>query len=90
MGHQIIQQPDGRLAVFSSVVDAFVVLDATPEELVDWYAEEAAKEARERTQRLVERLLRDGPQATYSMRALTWEEAAEMDRKNAPEDGEEL
>jgi hypothetical protein len=30
VGQQIIKQPDGRLAVFSSIVDAFIVVDATP------------------------------------------------------------
>lgn len=88
MGHQIIEQPDGRLAVFSTVVDAFVVLDATPEELADWYAEEAAKDARERTQRQVARLLRDGPRETYGRRALTWDEALRMHRERGHEEPE--
>lgn len=48
MGQQIIRQPDGRLAVFSSVVDAFIVVDATPEKILDWRAEEAAAKERER------------------------------------------
>jgi hypothetical protein len=82
MGHQIIQQPDGKLAVFSSVVDAFVVLDATPEELVDWYAQEAAQEARERTQRTLDKLHSQGPQGVYGRRALTWEEASRMNQEH--------
>jgi len=46
MGHQIIKQPDGKLAVYSSGVDAWVVVDASPEELLDYYAKRAADDAR--------------------------------------------
>jgi hypothetical protein len=86
MGHQIIKQPDGRLAVFSSVVDAFVVLDATQQELVDWYAEEAARDARERTQRLLEKLDTLGSQEVYGRRALTWDQAAKLHAEHSPEE----
>lgn len=48
MGQQIIRQPDGKLAVFASITDTFTVVDATPEELVEWRAEEAAERARAR------------------------------------------
>ncbi|QBJ94516.1 hypothetical protein D0Z67_29555 (plasmid) [Streptomyces seoulensis] len=82
MGHQIIKQPDGRLAVFSSVVDAFVVMDATPEELVEWYAQEAAQDARDRTQRLLDKLHSEGAQFVYGRRALTWEEASRMSEEH--------
>jgi hypothetical protein len=40
---QIVLQPDGRLAVYSTVVDDVVVYDATPDEVAD----EAADFARE-------------------------------------------
>jgi hypothetical protein len=83
MGQQIIQQPDGRLAVFSSVVDAFVVVDATPEELIEWRAEEAAKQARENTRAEIDRVLSGEPRP-YCQFTLTWEEAERMDRGNFP------
>lgn len=83
MGQQIIKQPDGKLAVFSSIVDAFIVVDATPEEIVEWRAEEAAEKARERTRTELGHVLADNPQAAYYQFALTWEEAAESDRENS-------
>jgi hypothetical protein len=43
---QIIKQPDGLLAVFSSFSDSWRAWDATPEELIEFYAREAADEAR--------------------------------------------
>ncbi len=81
MGQQIIKQPDGRLAVFSSAVDAFIVVDATPEELIEWRAEEASEKARERTRAEIERVLSGDPRPYYQF-TLTWEEAARMDREN--------
>jgi hypothetical protein len=93
MGQQIIKQPDGKLAVFSSIVDAFIVVDATPDEILDWRAEEAAAKERERTQRELDAVLADDPRRVYFQFTRTWEEASEMDRKNAaperPVSGEE-
>lgn len=86
MGQQIIKQPDGKLAVFSSIVDAFIVVDATPEEILDWRAVEAAAKERERTQRELDAVLAGDPRRVYYQFARTWEEAAEMDRQNAPKE----
>ncbi|MDX2550141.1 hypothetical protein [Streptomyces stelliscabiei] len=86
MGQQIIKQPDGKLAVFSSIVDAFIVVDATPEEILDWRAEEAAAKERERTQRELDAVLAGDPRRVYYQFTRTWEEASEMDRQNAPEE----
>ena len=83
MGEQIIKQPDGRLAVFSSIVDAFIIIDATPEEILDWRAEGAAAKAREQTQRELDAVLADDPRRVYFQFTRMWEEAAEMDRQNA-------
>ena len=47
MGHQIIRQPDGLYAVFSTGTDTWIKADATREDLIEWYAERAAKDARE-------------------------------------------
>jgi len=35
MGHQIIKQPNGKYAVWSSVVDHFVMINATPEDIIE-------------------------------------------------------
>jgi hypothetical protein len=80
MGQQIIRQPDGRYAVFESVTDTFIVVDATPEEVVEWRAEEAAEAARERTRAELARV--QGSEQPYHQFTLSWEEAAARDRKN--------
>lgn len=87
MSEQIIKQPDGRLAVFSSVTNTFIVVDATPEELVEWRAEEAADKARERTRAEIERVLSGKPRPYFQF-TLTWEEAMRADRDHDA-DGEQ-
>ena len=89
MGQQIIKQPDGRLAVFSTVVDAFIIVDATPEEILDWRAEEAAAEARRTTQRQLDHVLAGQPERSYFQFAMSWDEAAAKDRENGGELGAE-
>ncbi|MEI5032355.1 hypothetical protein RB201_03930 [Streptomyces sp. S1A(2023)] len=85
MGQQIITQPDGRLAVFSSITDTFIVVDAAPDELVEWRAEEAAEQARERTRRELDKVLSGDSESVYHRRALSWEDAARMDREHGGE-----
>lgn len=80
MGQQVIKQPDGRLAVFSSITDTFIVVDATPEEIIEWRAEDAAERARERTRIELDKVLSGDARAAYFQFALTWEEASEMNR----------
>ncbi|MFD5899051.1 hypothetical protein [Streptomyces sp. NPDC060366] len=82
MGQQIIRQPDGKLAVFSSITDTFIVVDATPEELVEWRAEEAAERAREQTRKELEKVLAGNSHVVYRQSAMTWEEAMQSDREH--------
>lgn len=82
MGHQILKQPDGRLAVFSSFTDTFVLMDATEGEVVDWFAEQAAERERERTRAVLGHVLANNPQAAYFQFTLTWEEAVQTNQKH--------
>lgn len=73
MGQQIIEQPDGRYAVYDSTSGTLIVTDATTDELIEWRAEEAADQAREQTRRELDRVQnRPRPYAQYT---LTWHEA---------------
>lgn len=84
MGYQIIKQPDGLLAVFSSNTDTFIVVDATPDELIEWRAEQAAESAREEARMQIERVL-SGESRPYYQFTLTWEQAVEKDREHGGE-----
>lgn len=73
MGLQIIQQPDGRYAVWSSVVDDFVVIDASVDQVIEFYVSRAAEEER-RYVRNVVKALAEGTRL-YHPRTMTWGEA---------------
>lgn len=39
MSYQIVKQPDGKLAVWSTIVDSFVMIDAEQTDIVDFLLE---------------------------------------------------
>ncbi|ABS03175.1 hypothetical protein [Kineococcus radiotolerans] len=84
----ILVQPNGKLAIWSSIVDAIVVYDATDEEILEYEAERAAELARSSTRRAIERV-RAGlvPRNLH----LTWEEALQqhVERHGPFEGGQE-
>jgi len=80
MGHQIIQQPDGHLCVWSTVVDDFIITDATADELADYYAKDAAAKARKDTKRLTEAVLAGRAREVYYQFTKTYDEATERRR----------
>lgn len=75
MGHQIIVQPDGLLCVWSTVVDDFLLTDATGQELVDWYTQQAADKAREETVRVVNAVTFGEAKKIYRQFTMTYDEA---------------
>jgi hypothetical protein len=74
MGHQVIKQPDGLYAIFSSFSDTWIVYDAPRQEVIDYYAEKAAREARESTARLLDDV-DENPRKAYCQFAMTFAEA---------------
>lgn len=46
MGHRLVAQPNGRYAIFSTVVDNIIVYDCTEDDLVDYYSECEREKAR--------------------------------------------
>lgn len=74
MGHQVIRQPDGLYAIFSSFTDTWIVYDATRQDVIGYYVEKAAKEAREGTARLLDDV-DENPRKAYFQFAMTFEEA---------------
>jgi hypothetical protein len=75
MGHQIIQCPDGMLAVFSSNGEAWILTNATPEDLLDYYAEKAARQAREDIQLVLDAVLAGESRKVYYQFTMTFDEA---------------
>lgn len=79
MAEQIIRQPDSKFAVFSTMADDFVVLDATPLEIVEWRVKQAARAAEESAVREIAAVMsQQGVRpAPYYQFTLTWEQAVE-------------
>jgi hypothetical protein len=57
MARYLIKQPDGRLALFSDGVNAWLRWDMSPDDVVDYYAERAAESARQAAWRDIEEVL---------------------------------
>jgi hypothetical protein len=54
MGRQIVKQPDGLFAVWSSIVDDFIFENATEKELRQWWLGESIMDAIEKSDRDLE------------------------------------
>lgn len=84
MGYQVIRQPDGKLAIWSSYTDGWAVLDAEPGEAVEWFAELEAQRARRDAERVVGHVVAGEPHKAYYQFAMSFEEAdAQTDEKAA-------
>jgi hypothetical protein len=73
MGRQIIKQPDGLFAVWSSVVDNFIMVNCTPQEIIDEYV-------KDETERIAKSVTEDiqaieNGEKPYLQFTKTWDEA---------------
>jgi hypothetical protein len=75
MGHQVIKQPNGLLAIYSSGVDAWLRWDMTPQDVEDYYVERAIRDTKESIERLLTPILADNPREAYYQFAMTFAEA---------------
>ena len=60
MGRSIVKQPNGFYAVWSSVVDDFIVIDASAEEIISEYVTDAIKEIEVRVNAEIENIEEKG------------------------------
>ena len=81
MGHQIIKQPDGKLAVFSNGVDAWIITDASPAWLEEYYVEAAAQAARLSARETMEKVLAGRSSEVYCQFTMTFSEANNESRE---------
>lgn len=85
MGHQIIRQPDGLYAVFSTETDQWARHDMTRDDLIGLAADDAAREARKTAVRLLDQV--DENRAYPRPWALTF---AQANAKSVESGGEDL
>jgi hypothetical protein len=82
MGHQVIRQPDGKLAVFSSGTDSWIVTNATAEDLGNYYAARAAEDARRSALETAAHVLAGEARRVYCQFVLPFEEANRESREH--------
>ena len=80
MASQIILQPDGKFAGFSSVVDGFVFYDATEEEIIEIEVEAYRERVLNRVTEICQ-LLRNG-ERPHNQFHLSYDEALAMHIEN--------
>lgn len=81
MGKQIIEQPNGQYAIFSSDSDEFVLLNASREEVAEFLVSRAVRDAKERAERDVEEMF-----SLLSGQSLSWKEACEVREREHKDD----
>lgn len=87
MGYQIIKQPDGQLAIWSTYTDTLAMWDASRDEVVEFFVESAMENAARSAERAVDAVMDDQPSRVYAQFAMTWGEAVERDREMGGEYG---
>lgn len=89
MGRQIIKQPNGLYAVYSSNVDHFLIYDATPEDIIEDWVREAREDIERGVWSVVQDIERGGKpyhQFTRSFdEAVEWTRAVHKDTEDLDE-----
>jgi len=80
MGKQIIKQPNGKFALWSTIIDHFICYDCTEEDLVKFQLQDYEKKIREDMHSRIE-ILNKGEQA-YHQFTISWEEALDLMKDN--------
>jgi hypothetical protein len=82
MARQIIKQPNGKYAEYSTIVNAFIMHDATADQIIQNARQEAADEAERRCKDALE----NADTGKIHGFGLTWEEALKNHNQHCPPD----
>ena len=75
MAWQIIKQPDGKYAIWSSVTDSVISYDATRKEIIDEFVTAEVKRVKSSVEAILDKL--DRGENPYYQFAVSWDEAKE-------------
>ena len=79
MGSQIIKQPNGKYAIFSSIVDDIVFYEATEKDIVKYFVDREVERITQHVRETIESLDKGGkPSFQFTM---TWEEALDTAKR---------
>jgi len=76
MGRQIIEQPNGKYAIWSTIVDDFILEDITVEEYIEFRIQEETKQIKKDITEVVNKL-KKGEKPYYQF-TMTYEEALKL------------
>jgi hypothetical protein len=82
MGNQIIRQPDGEFAIFSTITDTIIMWDATAEDIEQYFVKRAADDASRRVLEILRCVSAGEPNQAYYQFTMTWDEALKMDEEH--------
>ncbi|KKL68543.1 hypothetical protein LCGC14_2123910 [marine sediment metagenome] len=91
MGQQIIKQPNGKYALWSSVVDDFTLIDATRDQIIEEFVERAEREIvrlRVNVAKTLDKI--DAAEPAYMQFTLSFDEAVAFVRHTKGDDAESL
>lgn len=80
MGRQIIKQPNGKFAVWSTNSDAIILYDASESELVNYFVEREIKRIADDIRQICAEL--HGGGKPYYQWTMTWDEALKEHEEN--------
>ena len=68
MAWQVIKQPNGKLCIFSSISDTFLLVDGTEQDIVDFFVEDAVESAKDSAKQVIQRVKEmDKPYYQFTM-----------------------
>ncbi len=88
MGHQYIKQPNGKFAIWSSIVTDFTAFDCTQDEIIQMEIEDEIKDLTKRIREKLEKV--DRGESAYHQFTKTWKEALETRDEEHGKDGREF
>jgi len=75
VGRHIIKQPNGKLAIWSTIVDTFIMTDATPEEYIAFRIEEETERVKKDLTEIFAKLDKG---ERYAHTVYQWDEALKI------------
>ena len=77
---QIIKQPDGKFALWSSVCDNFILINASPEEIINYKIERKTESIKNNVMKTISKLKQN--EKPYYQFTQTWEDCLETVKNN--------
>ena len=79
MSHQIIRQPNGEYAIFSTILDDFILTNVSPQKIVNFYVEDCRKTKNYEVARVIVSLNKG--EEPYAQFTLSYQEALRIINK---------